>query len=417
MADYTDLTGCRVCGSPYLVSILNLGTPVLSDFMRQSEPDPPRVPLEMVQCDDCDMVQLSTTTDPFRLYVKSYWYRSSVNETMRAELADVVAKATTMVGGLTDRDVVLDIGANDGFLLSRYAGGASEPIRVAYEPAISLYDVLRPHADILEATCFPTDLTAVQTFQRQMKVITSVAVFNHVDNPKAFVEAIDVLLADDGVWVMQVQDLAQMIKATAYDNICHEHVTFDSLKTFEALLKPYDLQVAAVETRAINGGSLRFYVRRRDDHSPWAESVLAARQAEAWLGREALARFAARVAFHKEQLVGTIDYFRNQGAEVDLYAASTKSSTLLQHCGIDKDRIRCAVERTPEKWGLQTSGTRIPVLSEDTWRADPAPVLLIGAWQFADAFKRREAAFLAKGGRMLIPLPQTELVEQRAEAV
>ena len=409
----TEHTTCRVCGSTYLTSVLNLGEPVLSDFVSPTAPDPPRVPLDFVICDDCELVQLRHTTNPDLLYVRQYWYRSSVNETMRAELADIVQKATVMVGGLTKRDAVLDIGANDGYLLSRYAGGASLPLRIAYEPALSLNETLRPHTDLLVPALFPNEFDNVHAVRRQVKIATSIAVFNHVDDPRRFVDAIDYLLSDDGVWVMQVQDLAQTIKATAYDSICHEHVTFDSLKTFEALLVGFDLEVAAVETRAINGGSLRVYVRRKDAVSPWTASVVEARQAEAWVDREALARFAARVARHKDQLVGSIDFALSQGSTIDLYAASTKSSTLLQHCGIGTERIRCAVERTPEKWWLVTSGTRIPILSEETWREDPAPLLLIGAWQFAKFFQQREAAYLANGGRFLIPLPQTELVEQR----
>lgn len=408
-------TVCRSCRHSNLIPILHLGTPVLSDFIKAQAPNPPQVPLEMVMCGNCDLVQLRHTTDPELLYVKSYWYRSGINETMKAELADVVKKAVLMAGGIDRSDVVVDIGANDGTLLACYASPTGTPVRVAYEPALSLNDALRPHCNILMPELFPHDCGAAAPM-RSAAVITSVAVFNHVDDPRAFVQGIDYLLADDGVWVMQVQDLAQQTQFTAYDNICHEHVTFYSLATFERLLEGFDLAVAAVEKRAINGGSLRFYVRRRKALA-FPDTVREAKAWEKWLDLEALMRFTHRVERHKDQLVGTIDFLLGHDQEVDLYAASTKSSTLLQHCGIDHQRIRCAVERTPEKWGLVTSGTRIPIISEDAWRADPAPVLLIGAWQFASFFKQREAAFLQQGGRMLVPLPQTELVERMAEVI
>ncbi len=418
---YVEVTACRACRGPHLQTILDLGTPVLSDFPLPEEPDPPRVPLDLVLCDSCRLVQLRHTTDPYRLYVKSYWYRSGVNDTMREELADVVRKAAMMVGGVGRSHTVVDVGANDGTLLACYESNGQTPVRVAYEPALSLNEALRPHADLL----FPELFTAVERGrQRSAAIITSIAVFNHVDDPRAFVQGIDYLLADDGVWVVQMQDLAQQTQRTAYDNVCHEHVTYYTLETFEALLAGFDLVVAAVEQRAINGGSLRFYVRRRAAVNPslWAETVLLARQNERWCDLEALARFAARVERHKYQLVGTLDFSRRCGVETDMYGASTKSSTLLQHCGIDATRIRCAVERTPDKWGRVTSGTRIPIISEEEWRLNPAPQALAVIWQFRDALLRREAAYLSAGGTFLFPLPHTEAVnygqkKQRAEAV
>lgn len=405
---YTTRTTCRGCEGPFLTTVLDLGTPVLSDFIRRTDPDPARVPLDLVVCEDCDLVQARHTTAPEVLYRK-YWYRSSVNETMRTELADVVGKASLLVGDLTKHDLVLDIGANDGYLLSCYQG-PDRPVRIAFEPARNLNDLLRPHTDLLVANLFPMELENIIEFRRGIAIITSVAMFNHVDAPRPFIAAIDHLLHDDGVWVMQVQDLAGQVQTMAYDNVCHEHVTYYSAATFEALLAPFDLHVVATEPRAINGGSLRFYVRRR--HQPRWASADTARRAEAWLDVEALQRFAARVHHHKAQLVSTIDFFLGQGCDIDLYAASTKSSTLLQHCGLAADRIRCAVERSEEKFGLVTSGTRIPIVPEGEWRADPAMVTLLGAWQFRDAFVQREHAYLARGGRFLCPLPQAELIEQ-----
>lgn len=125
----TERTTCRACGGP-LDDLLDLGHPVLSDFLRPEEPDPPRVPLDVVVCQSCDLVQLRHTVDPESLYRK-YWYRSGVNEAMRAELADVASTVRTVLG--TDRGTVLDIGANDGTLLSCFSGDSWN--RIGVEPA------------------------------------------------------------------------------------------------------------------------------------------------------------------------------------------------------------------------------------------------------------------------------------------
>lgn len=406
---FTLRTTCRLCGSPHLSTILDLGTPVLSDFVKPTDPDPPRVPLDFVLCEDCGLAQLRHTTDPAVLYTK-YWYRSSVNETMRAELADVVQKAALLIGGVDRQKAVLDIGANDGYLLSCYQDFAARPFRIAYEPAKNLNAECSQQCNALIPDLFPANVDQLQEFKRDLAIITSVAMFNHVDDPQPFVAAIDTLLADDGVWIMQVQDLAAQVAFTAYDNIGHEHVTYYSAKTFERLLEGFDLKVVATERRMINGGSLRFYVRRTQ-HPRWASAEQFTGNQEGWLDLEAIQRFAWRVDQHKFQLMGAIDYYLGRGLSIDLYAASTKSSTLLQHCGLDRMRIRQAVERSEDKFGLVTSGTRIPIVPEGEWRSDPAAITLLGAWQFKDTFVKRESAYLQKGGKFLCPLPHTELIE------
>jgi len=210
---------------------------------------------------------------------------------------------------------------------------------------------------------------------------------------------------------VQMQDLGQMIEKTAYDNCCFEHLCYYSLETFWKLLPDYDLNVVKVERRAINGGSLRIFVRREryapDFYIAIGELLKAE---EPWTSNDALAHFAYRVGQTQDQLLGFLLYLRSKGTSVDLYACSTKSNTLLQACHLDPSLLRYGVERTPEKWGRVTAGTRIPIISEEAWRKDPAPVTLVGAWGFRDAFLKREAEYLRKGGSFVFPLPHLEIV-------
>lgn len=410
---------CRVCETQ-LDPILSLGPLHISSFLAPlEEPSHPKVPLELTRCPHCTLVQLRHTTPPEWLYGPSqYWYRSGINETMRAELADVVEAACRVVS-LAPYDQVLDIGANDGTLLACYP---PKIIRTAFEPSQNLLKELRQHAELVIPLPFPPPFFK-RDWEGRFQVVTSVAVFYDLEDPKKFCEAIKFLLAKEGVWIIQLQDLAGMLTSVAFDNINAEHLEYYSLVSLVYLLAPFGLQVVRVEPRAINGGSLRVFVAHvgstlahEIDPGYFGEQLHIEEklglllQSDPDLTQETFTRFAGKIQTVKTQLRSLLVRAKAQGLVVDLYAASTKSSTLLQYCDITATLIRQAVERSPEKVGRRTIGTNIPIVSEEMMRTNPPDLAVVGAYQFKDAFIEREADFLAKGGKFLFPLPYTELV-------
>jgi len=331
---------CRACRG-ILDPFLWLGTIQLTGYLAPDEEARPSGPLTLCACAECRLVQLDHTT-PRDLLFSRYWYLSGINETMRAELADVVDRANVWADAQARGEVVLDIGANDGTLLACYEG-RGHAVRIAYEPALNLQPALHQHAEMVVADYFPNGYKQIKPFEGQVRIITSIAMFYAVDNLDPFLAAIKALLHRDGVWIVQLQDLDQMIAATAYDNICHEHLTYWSMSTFDTLLRRYELQVSHVERRAINGGSLRFYVQHTGKFV--APSVIDQREKEhgcdSWT---ALEEFARQVEHSKTQLRAALGIRRKAGQTIDLYGASTKANTLLQVCCLDRRWLRWAWE-------------------------------------------------------------------------
>jgi len=404
---------CRACGGP-LDTLLALGRLALSTFPAPGDPPTDAVPIDFALCRLCGLVQLRHTVEPDVLYRRQYWYRSGVNEVMQAELADVVTQALQQVTINPARDVVIDVGANDGTLLACYRDHATTRTipRVAFEPADNLQPALAAHCEWLIPDYFGwTTLRAPRLdLAGRAKVITTIAMVYGSDDPHVFVSAVNSLLHPDGVWVVQFQDLWSMVRQTAFDNLCHEHLVYYSLRSFSELLRPHNLKVIDCEIRDINGGSLRCYVQ----HGHHREGARVRRQLDLEAGCDhwsTLERFAWQVGETRRQIRAALDALHDTGVTVDLYAASTKANTLLQYCGIDGALVRQAWERSPEKVG-RTTATGIPIVSEGTGRADPPHTLLVGAWQFADAFAKREAAYLAAGGSLLLPLPRVTVVTQ-----
>jgi NDP-4-keto-2,6-dideoxyhexose 3-C-methyltransferase len=404
---------CRICDGT-LLSVLDLGTLALSTFPLPGEQgDRAAAPLDLGQCDQCGLVQLRHTVDPDLLF-RRYWYQSGINETMVAELRSVVEQAVEIVpvgGG----EVVMDVGANDGTLLAAYQAIGRMPFRVAIEPARNLRNILKSRCEQVWDCYFP-DEHLTRLYYQRVHILTSIACFYDTDDPRAFVRAVEQLLAPDGVWIVQFQDLHQMLQATAFDNLCHEHLVYYALGSFERLIARYGLRVVQAEQRTINGGSLRLIVMR-DTAGPRDVAVGHLREVEqgceSW---QTLEQFAWLARQAQTQIRAAVRSCSSDGRTVDLYGASTKANTLLQVCDLDRRSIRQAWERSPEKIGRETI-TGIPIVPEGEGREDPPDVLLVGIWQFRTAILQRERAFLDRGGTILFPLPVVDAVNVRAEGI
>jgi len=415
LATPLERTRCRVCHSP-LLPILSLGRLYLSDFPNSPITKAhPAVPLDLCRCSRpaCGLVQLAHTTPGSWMY-SQYWYRSGVNESMVAELADIVREALLRVDP-SPHTVVVDIGANDGTLLAQYPA-ERKLMTVGYEPAQNLYEALRPHAHVL----FPHYFQVAEPWKEKARIITSIACFYDLDDPNQFVADIAKILHEDGLWVIQQAYLPAMLEQVAVDNIGHEHLEYYDLQALEYLLDRHGLEVVDVALRAINGGSFRTYVRWKGKQKPTRAVVqLRTYETKLWAGdpEPVFGRFTRRALEARRMLRDCLLAYHSEGLVVDLLGASTKGNTLLQWAGIDHTWIRQGWERSEHKVGRYVGVSGIPLVSEETGRADPPAALLCLIWQFRDMLLEREAEYLAQGGSIIVPLPGLEIVRHgRARA-
>ncbi|MFV2109732.1 class I SAM-dependent methyltransferase [Micromonospora sp. LOL_015] len=400
-------TTCRVCDGA-LRSVLDLGPQYLQgSFVKPGFPDPPeeRFPLELTRCTDasCGLVQLRHTLAGGLLY-DTYWYRSRINDSMRAHLAWVAGSAVAVHGGQPAK--VLDIGCNDGTLLENYAGAQ----RWGIDPSSAADDA--PGTITLIRDFFPSKQLDDQagTFD----VITSIAMFYDVEDPVAFAREVERLLAPGGVWGVEVSHLPAMLEVTGYDSICHEHLSYYSLGTLTRILAEAGLDIVRVSLNGVNGGSICCFVTRTAETADRADGsvpALADRERRQRLATDApYDEFAARVGQRRDELVKLLHSLRDQGKVVHVYGASTKGNTLLQFCGIDKSLIRYAAERNPDKFGARTLGTDIEIVSEEQSRSAHPDYYLVLPWHFRTEIVAREAATLAAGTRLIFPLPSVETI-------
>ena len=397
------ITNCRSCKSDKLINILDLGNQYLSDFVDKKAPKPEAHPLELVLCKDCTLLQLKETTPSSSLYNNNYGYKSGISNTMKNELFEISCEAVTH-GKLSINDVVVDIGANDGTLLSYYQPGL---YRVAFEPiekyAQEIY--LNQRAEFVVNDFFSSQLYFKYVSQKA-KIITAISMFYDLDDPNRFVANLKEILAEDGIIIIQQNYLVKMLKNYAYDNVVHEHLEYYSLTSLEKLLNRHQLEVYDVKETKINGGSFRTYVRHMD-------RVKVMRYEEKKLGLEKnwpYIVFGMQIKHLKNELYKFIKSKVDEGKTIYLYGASTRGNTILQYCDLDYKLIKAAVERNPEKFGKKIASVDIPIISEEQARKEKPDYMLVLPWFFKDEIIKREEDYLKSGGHLIFPLPNLKII-------
>jgi hypothetical protein len=252
--------------------------------------------------------------------------------------------------------------------------------------------------------------------EQKPKVITSIAMFYDLEYPNTFVGDIKAVLHERGLWVLELSYLPTMLEMNSFDTICHEHLEYYSLATLERLLAEHQLEVVDVTLNDMNGGSFRISVGHAGKVTPSPEAqarVQDLRLREFELGLDTdipYAAFRNNIKKIRKDLLAFLKKAKAQKKRVHGYGASTKGNSILQYCGITADLVTAIADRNERKWGADTIGTHIPIISEAESRKQKPDYYLVLPWHFIEEFKQREREFLARGGQFVLPMPKLRMV-------
>lgn len=394
--NYTTIAKCRICNSGNLSPVFSLGNLYVSNFIKKEDlAKQIKAPLELVLCKNCSLLQLRHTAPQELLYARFYWYHSGTTETMRNALKEI-AETTVRTANLKKNDIVLDIGANDGTLLSYYPKGI---VRVGCEPANNLAEELKQNCEHVI-----NDFWSYEAYDKlglgKAKVVTAIGMFYDMENPNQFVADAAKAMADDGVFVAQLMCLKNMLDKNDVGNLCHEHLEFYSLESLRYLFEKNGLEIFRIEENEINGGSYRLYARHLKNGSMQFEEKFTI---------EDYVAFFRRIEGNKKRCVDFIRQEVNKGKKVYVYGASTKGNTILQYYGLTSSLIEGAADKSKEKWGKYTIGTMIPIMPEEEARKK-ADYFLVLPYAFLNEFLEREKEWRGKGGKFIVPLPDFRVI-------
>jgi hypothetical protein len=404
---------CLVCGSERVETFLDLGCTALANKFLVAEdlakPEP-RYPLRVGFCHECGHVQLTAHVPPGAMF-EDYLYVSSASDTLKAHFAEL-AQILTERHGLNPDDLVIDIGCNDGALLSCFRAHRSRTLGV--DPARNLAALASPNG--IERYCgFFDARSAPEIVARwgRAKLITATNTFPHIPDLHGFIRGIDLALMPGGAFVVEAHYLVDFLEQFAFDTVYHEHVSYWALAPMQRLFARHGMEIVHAERLPIHHGQLRATIRRRGDGVVDASVVerLADEHAHEIDRLETWHRFADEARRVKAELVDRLRALKRDGQRVAGYGAPAKASTLLSYADIGPDLVEVIVDRSPLKQGRYTPGTHIPIVAPEWIERHRPDVLLLLAWNFADEIVAQQRAFVEAGGRFLLPLPEVRMLE------
>jgi len=400
---------CRCCDSSNLKLILDLGNqPWGNDYVKfDQDVKSKEYSLRFFVCKDCMMAQIDSTI-PKEIMFVNHTYVSGTTESLRKHFVKV-GQSILKRKKLNDTDYMLDIGGNDGTFLESFKENG--------------FNVLNIDSGILQSkisnskniTCinkFFNNKTAEEIFEAKgpATVIHGSGIFFHLEELHSVFKGVKLLLASNGILVAEFIYLPYMLKNCAYDQIYHEHLVYYSLLNFQRFLSQFDLEIFDAELKPIHGGSCVAYIGHKGQRS-YSNQFLHLQQKEI---EDGIDKIEIYLGFHdtaernKKKLIAMLSELKESGLSVQALGAPVKGSTIINYCKLTTKDIDCGVEINPHKFNTCFPGTKIPVYDQS--KTQEPNVYLLLAWNFKDEILYRLKDFRERGGKILVPIPEPEII-------
>jgi 2-polyprenyl-3-methyl-5-hydroxy-6-metoxy-1,4-benzoquinol methylase len=404
---------CRFCDAALSETVVDLGmSPLCESFVapdRLNEMEP-FYPLHVWICERCLLVQLEEYVRPDDIF-SEYAYFSSYSTTWVSHARAYVEEMIERLG-LSGRSLVVEVGSNDGYLLQHFVEHGVPVLGI--DPAANV-------AVDAEARGVPTLVDFfgrrvardVVSREKRADLVLGNNVLAQVPDLNDFVAGLEVLIAPDGVVTLEFPHVARLVEGNQFDTIYHEHFSYFSFTTTQAIFAAHGLQVFDVTELPTHGGSLRVFAQRADGKRGVSRAVAELAERERAAGYRTLEpyrAFAARVEETKRALLTFLIEAKRRGAAIAGYGAPGKGNTLLNYCGIRTDFLDYTVDRNPYKHGLFLPGTRIPIHPPERLADTRPDYILILPWNLRDEIIDQLDYARAWGAQFVVPIPTVEVL-------
>jgi len=390
---------CHLCGHDAPLKFLDLGQqPLANKYPGESQFETEDFfPLAVYFCPRCKNVQLGTMVSRARMF-EDYYYLSSVN-------AGLVRHFEDLAGKLATARFVVDVGSNDGILLKPLAARGVKALGI--EPSINVSKIANDQG--LETLCTFFDEKSAESVKAERgpaDVIVASSVFTHLEDPHAFIEAVKILLSDNGRFIIEVEYIGNILRNIQFERFYLDRIFYYSLTSLKHLFEAHSMAVTDVAQIEPHGGSLQVTIQRKTagvDPSEAVRRQLA--EEEQALTAEKLMEFSGRVDAEIAAFRQYLEKARNQGLRVGGYGAPARVSTICNFGKIGPDLVSFTVDDSPLKSGKFTPGTHIPIVSKARLDAERPDVLVVFAYEYFEDIRKKAG----EGYRYLLPIPVREL--------
>ena len=398
------VTRCQISNSNKLSSLIFLGyLPPVNTLRKIGSTAEEEIsfPAELLYCNKSKLAQLGCIVDKEILFPYSYPYTSSTTKILRENFADLY-KETKKIINLKKNDLIIDIGSNDGNLLSNFKN--NHRVLGVTPEKIGKIAIKKGIPTIINYFNQKTSSKIIKKYGKA-KVITATNVFAHIDNINSIVKSILKTLKTDGVFISESHYLLPLIQTVQYDTIYHEHLRYYSLESLNFLLKKHNLEIIHTKEIPTHGGSIRVYAARKGIYNISNNVKKQFKKEKKHLNKKSFENFRKNVVSSKINLFNIIKKIKDKNQTIFGVGAPSRASTLINYLGLDQDIVDCVLEINGSyKIGNYIPGTKIPILNENILSKKKPDYLILFSWHIKNELKRN---LKRKGfkGKFIIPLP------------
>jgi SAM-dependent methyltransferase len=402
---------CRTCGSDVDHVFVDLGmSPLCENILPADQLDSPETyyPLRASVCSKCFLVQLSEYVPPEEIF-SEYAYFSSYSTTWVAH-AKAYCEMIEKRLGLNQESLAVELASNDGYLLQHF----KVPV-LGIEPAANVAAVAVAKGVPTRVAFFGLELAKQLVAEgRGADLIIGNNVLAQVPDLNDFVAGIKHLLKPTGIVTLEFPHLQRLIEGNQFDTIYHEHFSYFSLISVDALAQQHGLAIVDVEELSTHGGSLRVYLAHAGAKPSAAVTEMLEREERlGFRNLDTYASFGLQVQKVKRNLLAFLIKAKDEGKKICGYGAPGKGNTLLNYCGIGPDFLDFTVDRNPYKHGRFTPGQHVPVHPVEALDAARPDYVLILPWNLKDEIVRQMSHIGDWGGKFIVPIPDVHVVDPK----
>jgi methylation protein EvaC len=364
------------------------------------------------------MLQLIDQPDPQMMFHDNYAFFSSTSKKMAEHFEKM---ATNYIGNYianSSEAFVVELGSNDGIMLRHFVQAGIKHLGV--EPSANVAAVARENGVNTISQFFSRETAAqIEKEYGKADIISAANVMCHIPDLASVGKGVEILLKEKGIFVFEDPYMGSVIEKTSYDQIYDEHVYLFSVQSVSHAFASYGLEVFHVEPQTTHGGSMRYYLARKGAH-PIRESVYHQLKQEELMGLDRLETyetFAKNCEKNKQEFVKLLSQLKSEGKRVVGYAATSKSTTVLNYCGVGPDLIEYICDTTPIKQGKFSPGMHIPIKPYEEFKKDKPDYAILFAWNHAAEIMEKEKDFIAQGGQWIIFVPEVKIISSNESLV
>jgi methylation protein EvaC len=403
---------CRITGTP-LTRILNFGKqPLGNGFLDACDfPNEYFFPMEIGFSEKSMMVQLIEQPAPEKMFHDHYAFYSSTSRFMTGHFKQFAEQVIGSGYLAKENPFVVELGCNDGIMLQNFADRNIRHLGI--EPSLNVAQEANKKGVSTCSEFFSEELA--ETIVRdhgQADAFLAANVMCHIPDIVGVVKGIKKILKPTGIVMFEDPYLGDVVAKTSYDQIYDEHVYLFSALSVQFLFALSGLELIDAIPQKTHGGSMR-YVFAHQGAYPVKDSVGAILAKEKQQGLDSLETFQtfrANVEKSKVELLELLQTLKREGKTVAGYAATSKSTTILNYCGIGPDLIQYICDTTPIKQGKFTPGMHIPVVPYEKFQENPPAYAFLFAWNHAEEIMAKETGFVAGGGKWIVHVPEVKVL-------